>query len=93
MKIEISGKIKKPDTIDAHDMIQDRVYQFGSILAVETIMGEIIAVDSDDKQVNVFDSAGDFDQWLYDNDLHNYGLETDLELILNFVPRKNKDPL
>lgn len=91
MKIEISGKIKKPDTITAHDIISERVYQFGNILAVETSIGEVIAVDTDDKQVNVFDSVGDFDEWLCDNDLQRYGIETDLELVLNFVARKNKD--
>ena len=91
MKIEISGKIKKPDTIQPHDMEGERVYQFGSILAVETAIGEVIAADTDDKQVNVFDNAGDFDEWLCDNDLQRYGIETDLELVLNFVPRKNKD--
>lgn len=91
MKIEISGKIKKPDNIQPCDMVCERVYQFGSILAVETSMGEVIAADTDDKQVNVFGNAGDFDEWLCDNDLQRYGIETDLELVLNFVARKNKD--
>ena len=47
MKIEISGKIKKPDNIQPCDMVCERVYQFGSILAVETSMGEVIAADTD----------------------------------------------
>lgn len=91
MKIEISGKIKKPDTIQPCDMVGERVYQFGNILAVETTICEVIAVDIDDEQINVFDSADNFDEWLSENDLQRYGIETDLELVLNFVPRKNKD--
>lgn len=91
MKIEISGKIKKPDTIQPHDMVSERVYQFGNILAVETSMGEVIAADTDDKQVNVFGDTGEFDEWLSNNDLQRYGIETDLELVLNFVARKSKD--
>lgn len=82
MNVILPKNLNKSDLYHYNELETNKVYQFGELLICEVSTGCIIAVDTSDSTIVTFNDAGDFGEWLGENERASKGELTPFQMCL-----------